>query len=145
MRLAHGARRPDAGSHIRVGAQPGRRGRCACVGGGRGGAQFILHLKQFSDSLLSRTQELNEQLDDLVGSVKVWSTRPLVFFHARRELSGMGLAPAALAVVQFRNTPRQSTDFRIINTFNEFLMLANNQFIENVRSVVRILAHLRPC
>ena len=30
-------------------------------------------------------------------------------------------------------TRRQAIDFRIANTFNEFLMLANNQFIENVR------------
>ena len=60
-------------------------------------SQFILHLQQFSDSLLARTQEMNAQLDDLVGSVK-------------------------------------ATDYRIRNTFNEFLMLANNQFIENVRT-----------
>ena len=41
------------------------------VGRRRCDKQFILHLKQFSDSLLARTQELNDQVDDLVGSVKV--------------------------------------------------------------------------
>jgi len=58
------------------------------VGGVVRGRQFTLHLRQFSDNLLARTQEINEQLDDLVGSVKVAIQREHGAGARARTISG---------------------------------------------------------
>lgn len=89
--------------------------------------------------MISQTHEIETQVDGLVNSTKVWHC-----LIPESLLSSYLMVNLFLLVNSFYQAIlcfSQGMDSKVQNTMNDFLMLSNNQFIENVSTVSMMTAH----